>query len=181
MTEPSNIQYKLFYENIKKIGNILDDISESIPDNDYKEMYEALMDLYQNGIIKTEVLKFIQRRSKPRAEREPRTIEWKLQRKGKTGEKIYELCEFCDRCINLKGRNRDGMRQHHETLLCKHIRASKTHSQKTRKFLKDEMQNSYVSLDDHFILKREWGLSTKKKQTLADHGVDITNLPIHFI
>ena len=178
-TEPSSAQYTAFSESISKIGNLLDDIAESITDQHYKEMYEELMTIYRNGIIKTEVLKYIVKRSAPRRIREPRKVEEKLALRDKKGRKVYDLCPRCDRCIKLKSGG-EGMRVHMESMLCKSIKGSKKYSI-ARGRVYDKYQEHFTILTDHFIHKFEYGVSPSLKKTLVQHGVDIATIPSYFV
>lgn len=179
-TEPTSAQYEAFHQSILKMSGILDDIAESIQDQQYKEMYEELMKIFKTGVVKTQVLLYIQRRAKPRIVREPKTLEEKLAKLDKKGRNIYELCKMCDRCINLKGAKGYGMEQHHDSMLCKSIRASKKYSLHTKK-MAGSKQKEHALLDDHFIHKFKYGINNTTKLTLASHGVDISSLPQYFV
>jgi hypothetical protein len=178
-TEPSSAQYDAFNKSILKIGTILDEIAEGITDQHYKLMYEELMSIYQKGVIKTEVIKYIVKRSAPRRIREPLKVEEKLAMRDKKGRKLYDLCSKCDRCIKLKSGG-EGMRVHLDSLLCKSIKGSKKYSIARGKVY-DKYQEHFTILTDHFIHKFEYGVSPKQKKTLIQHGVDIATIPAYFV
>lgn len=180
-TEPSSAQYTAFNESILKIGNILDEIAEGITDQHYKVMYEELMSIYQKGIIKTEVIKYIVKRSAPRRVREPLKVEDKLALRDKKGRKLYDLCPRCDRCICLKtGKGGDGMTRHMDSMLCKSIKGSKKYSI-VRGKIYDNYQETYTILTNHFIHKLNYGVPPKHKKKLIQHGVDVATIPAYFV